>query len=177
MYKEELVMVSVNSRVMIDANFFWKMNLNYFRPCADLVRTQIWNAFGPPSPLPKSVQSEDVELIKLREDDLIICCLTVLGFSFGKKLWNEFYLTYSDIDISLTSNAVKFVVINIREIEWSLLSFDCLSISEKQRDVIMALVKAHLDLSVKFNDCIVRKRKESTCSCSTALCRSFISTY
>jgi hypothetical protein len=115
MYKEELVMVSVNSRVMIDVNFFWKMNLNYFRPCADLAETQIWNAFGgPPSPLPKSVQSEDVELIKLREDDLIICCLTVLGFSFDKKLWNEFYLTYSDIDISLTSNAVKFVVINIR---------------------------------------------------------------
>lgn len=160
MYKEEPVTVSVNSRVMIDADFFWKMNLNYFRPCADLAETQIWNAFGgPPSPLPKSVQSEDVEPVKLREDDLIICCLTVLGFSFGKKLWNEFYLTYSDIDIPLTSNAVKFVVINIREIEWSLLSFDCLSISEKQRDVIMALVKAHLDLSVKFDDCIVKKGK------------------
>lgn len=160
MYEGEPVTVSVDSRVMVDADFFWKMNPNYSRPRADLAGTRIRNASGgPPPPLPKPVRSEDVEPAELRRDDLIICCPTVLGFSFGEKLWGEFYLTYSDIDIPLTSNAAEFAVADIREIEWSSLPFDCLSIPEEQRDVIMALVEARLDPSVEFDDCIVGKGK------------------
>lgn len=84
----------------------------------------------------------------------------MLGFSFGEKLWGEFCLIYSNTDISLTSNTAEFAVANIKEIEWSLLPFNCLSIPEEQRDVIMALVEARLDPSVEFDDCIVGKRRE-----------------
>jgi hypothetical protein len=107
MYEGDPVTVSVDSRVMVDADFFWQMNPNYSRPHANLAGNRIRNASsyqgGPPPPLPKPVQSEDIEPAELTEDDLLICCPTMLGFSFGKKLWGEFYLTYSNIDIPLTS--------------------------------------------------------------------------
>jgi hypothetical protein len=50
-------------------------------------------------------------------------------------------------------------VANIKEIKWSSLLLDYLSIPEEQRDVIMALVEARLDPSVEFDDCIVGKGK------------------
>ena len=119
---------------------------------------------GPPSGLPpgygpSQVKSNGVEPAELTEDDLLICCPTVLGFSFGEKLWGEFYLIYSDIDIPLTSNAAEFAVADIKEIEWSSLPFDCLSIPEEQRDVIMALVEARSDPSVAFDDFVAGKGK------------------
>jgi hypothetical protein len=83
----------------------------------------------------------------------------VLGFSFGEKLWGEFYLIYSNIDIPLTFNAAEFAVADIKEIEWSSLPFDCLSIPEEQRDIIMALMEARLDPSVAFNDFVAGKGK------------------
>jgi hypothetical protein len=98
-----------------------------------------------------------VELADLTEDDLLICCPTVQGFSFGEKLWGEFYLIYSDIDILLTLNTAEFAVADIEEIKWSSLPFDCLSIPKEQRDVIMALVETRLNPSVEFDDCIVGK--------------------
>ncbi|KAL5322937.1 hypothetical protein ACEPPN_010917 [Leptodophora sp. 'Broadleaf-Isolate-01'] len=114
MYEGDPVTVSVDSRVMVDADFFWKMNPNYSRPRADLAGNRIRNASGgTPLPLPRPVQSEDVEPAELREDDLLIYCPTVLGFSFGEKLWAE------------------FAVADIKEIEWSSLPFDCLSIPEE----------------------------------------------
>lgn len=83
------------------------MNPNYSRPRADLAGNRIRNVSGhqggPPPPLPKPVQSEDIEPAELREEDLLICYPTMLGFSFGEKLWGKLYLIYSDIDIPLTS--------------------------------------------------------------------------
>jgi hypothetical protein len=73
----------------------------------------------PPGYGPSQVKSNGVEPAELTEDDLLICCPTVLGFSFGEKLWGEFYLIYSDIDIPLTSSVAEFVVADIKEIEWS----------------------------------------------------------
>ena len=163
MHEGDPVTVSVDSRVMIDADFFWQMNPNYSRPRADLAGNRVRNASshqgGPPPPLPKPVQSEDIEPAELTEEDLLICCPTVLGFGFDEKLWGEFYLIYSNIDIPLTPNTAEFSVAGIKEIEWSPLPFDCLSIPEEQRDVIMALVEARLDPSVEFDDCIVGKGK------------------
>jgi hypothetical protein len=107
MYEGDPVTVSVDSRVMVDADFFWKMNPNYSRPRADLAGNRIRNISsnqgGPSLSLSKPVQSEDIETAELTEDDLLICCPTVLGFSFGEKLWGKLYLIYSDIDIPLTS--------------------------------------------------------------------------
>jgi hypothetical protein len=54
---------------------------------------------------------------------------------------------------------VEFTVAGIKEIEWSSLPFDCLSIPDEQRDVIIALVKARLNPSVEFNNFIVGKGK------------------
>jgi hypothetical protein len=54
---------------------------------------------------------------------------------------------------------VEFAVANIKDIKWSPLPYACLSISDKQRDVIMALVEARLDPSVAFDDFIAGKGK------------------
>ena len=85
--------LSVDSRVMINPNFFWKMNSNYTRPCADLDMTRLNRSGHPPLPgyrlLRAQVKSDGVEPAELTEDDLLICCPSVLGFSFGEKKWEE----------------------------------------------------------------------------------------
>jgi hypothetical protein len=77
----DLVRVSVDSRVMVDADFFWKMNPNYTRPRANLAGTR-WAL----SPGFDRVKCDDIELFELKEDELLICCPTVLGFSLDEKL-------------------------------------------------------------------------------------------
>jgi hypothetical protein len=82
------VRLSVDSRVIIDPDFFWKMNPNYSRPRTDLDVTR------PNQPPPgwstrTVVKSNGIEPAELTEDDLLICCPTVLGFSFGEKIWGE----------------------------------------------------------------------------------------
>jgi hypothetical protein len=82
------VRLSVDSRVMIDPDFFWKMNPNYSRPRTDLDVTR------PSQPPPgwssrTVVKSNGVEPAELTEKDLLICCPTVLGFSFGEKVWGK----------------------------------------------------------------------------------------
>ncbi|PVH68430.1 P-loop containing nucleoside triphosphate hydrolase protein [Cadophora sp. DSE1049] len=119
------VRVSVDSRVMVDANFFWKMNPNYTRPRANLAGTR-WVS----PPRSGQVKCDDIELFELKEDELLICCATVPGFSLDEKLW------------------VEFAVADIEDIKWSPSPYACLSISDEQRDVIMALVEARLDPSV-----------------------------
>jgi hypothetical protein len=70
---------------MIDPDFFWKMNPNYSRPRTDLDVTR-------PSQPPLGwlsrtvVKSNGVKPAELTEKDLLICCPTVLGFSFGEKV-------------------------------------------------------------------------------------------
>jgi len=54
---------------------------------------------------------------------------------------------------------VEFAVADIEDIKWSLLPYACLSISDEQRDVIMALVEARLDPSVAFDDFVAGKGK------------------
>jgi hypothetical protein len=39
---------------------------------------------------------------------------------------------------------VEFAVAGIEDIEWSSLPFNCLTISDEQREVIMALAEAHI---------------------------------
>ena len=75
------------------------MNPNYSRLRTDLAGTRPGNSqlvyVGGPPPLPlgrpprNQVKSDDVELDDLTEGDFLVCCPTVLGFSFGDKLWGE----------------------------------------------------------------------------------------
>jgi hypothetical protein len=57
------VRVSVDSRVMVDADFFWKINFNYSRPRANLAGTR----WGSP-PGSDQVKCDDIELSELKED-------------------------------------------------------------------------------------------------------------
>ncbi|KAH8777029.1 AAA family ATPase [Hyaloscypha sp. PMI_1271] len=81
------IRLSVDSRVMIDPDFFWKMNPNYSRPRIDLDVMRPNRSGQPPPPgypLPyRVVKSDGIEPAELIGDDLLICCLTVLGFSFA----------------------------------------------------------------------------------------------
>jgi hypothetical protein len=54
---------------------------------------------------------------------------------------------------------VEFAVADVKDIKWSPLPYACLSISDEQRDVIMALVEARLNPSVAFDDFVAGKGK------------------
>ena len=87
------IRLTVDSRVMVDPDFFWKMNPNYSRPRTDLDVTRPNKSGQPPppgyGPSNRVVKSDGIEPAELTEDDLLICCPTVLGFSFGEKQWGE----------------------------------------------------------------------------------------
>jgi hypothetical protein len=46
MHDGDPVTVSVDSRVIVDADFFWQMNLNYSKPRADLAGNRVRKAFA-----------------------------------------------------------------------------------------------------------------------------------
>ena len=91
----EAVKVSVDSRVMLDAAFLRKMNPNYTRPQpVELVKKKthcdgLFEIISDSSSKRTLDQVKDngVELNKIRENNLLICCPTVPGFSLGDKLW------------------------------------------------------------------------------------------
>ena len=91
MKEREAVKVSVDSRIMLDAAFFRKMNPNYIRPQPDeLVKKKAddddyFENF--PESSRGQVKDNGVEPTRIEEDDLLICCPTVPGFSLGDKLW------------------------------------------------------------------------------------------
>ncbi|KAF8847949.1 hypothetical protein BDZ45DRAFT_811180 [Acephala macrosclerotiorum] len=143
MHQGEPVKFSVDSRVMIDADFFWKMNPNYTRPRSNLARASPGSGQAPPpgGPPGRDRVNDGVEPADLTEDDFLICCPTVPGFSLDEKLWAE------------------FAVADIEDIKWSPSPYACLSIPDEQRDVIMALVEARMDRSVVFDDFVRGKGK------------------
>ena len=124
----EQIEVVVDSRIMVDATFFRKMNPNYFRPgVIDLDdAVDLWESFSFPNLTSSDVASSDtssdktssdtssnsassdtsfdltadetapdpsesniVEPAYITEDDFLICCPTVPGFSFSDKLWGK----------------------------------------------------------------------------------------
>ncbi|CZR69933.1 uncharacterized protein PAC_19834 [Phialocephala subalpina] len=139
----EPVKFFVDSRVMIDADFFWKINPNYTRPRSNLARASPGSGQAPPpgGPPGRDRVNDGIEPADLTEDDFLICCPTVPSFSLNEKLWAE------------------FTVADIENIKWSLSLYACLSILDKQRDVIIALVEARMDPSVVFDDFVRGKGK------------------
>lgn len=94
------VQKSINSRVMIDAAFFQEINPNSdSRPHVTEPAGMEWvkgssggwhlsseSSSGLPS---RQIKSTGIELVELKDDELLICCPTVLGFSFYDKLWGK----------------------------------------------------------------------------------------
>jgi hypothetical protein len=99
MHKGDPIQFSVNSRIMIDASLFQKTNPNYSRP--DVTKPEdtdkafdltYWSSRVTefeelePASLIRSYEKGPAEM---KEDDFLICCPTVLGFSFNDKIWGE----------------------------------------------------------------------------------------
>jgi hypothetical protein len=96
----EPVQKSINGKVMIDAAFFQEVNpYSGSRPRVTEPAHMEWvggssgewhlsseSSSGPSS---RQVKSIGIEPIELEEDELLICCPTVPGFSLGDKLWGE----------------------------------------------------------------------------------------
>ncbi len=82
---------------MIDAIFFQETNPNHTRPFInqsieqDLL-DEAWIIFGSDNRSTNQldqVKSNDKDLAKMNEDDLILCNPIVLGFSYDNKIWGE----------------------------------------------------------------------------------------
>lgn len=92
---------SVDGRVMIDAAFFQKINPNYSRlkitePASSMPVLDLWDMIEfigdkdhGSSEAIDQVTSGNIELPGMTEDDFLICCPTVLGFSFADKQWGK----------------------------------------------------------------------------------------
>ena len=89
----EVIRVSVDSRIMLDAAFFRKMNPSYPRPQPDeLARKKEddddgWFSEPASERTLDEIKDNGTEPDRLSDDDLLICCPTVPGFSLGDKLW------------------------------------------------------------------------------------------
>lgn len=85
--------MSVDSRIMIDAAYFRKVNPNF--PIARLESFP----FGLENDLPIApplsptetgeVKDADVDVDEMKDEDLLICSPVVYGFSLEDKLWGE----------------------------------------------------------------------------------------
>jgi hypothetical protein len=102
-YMEEghAIQIHVDSRVMLDAAFFRKINPNYSRPrINEPANTKGKEYIGfsfdldtlldsSNSSNPDEVKSNDTDLAEMKEIDFLICCPTIPGFSLSDKLWGE----------------------------------------------------------------------------------------
>jgi hypothetical protein len=74
--------VSVDSRVIINATFFRKINSNYSRlKITDIVLVlDLWDL------VELGGDSQENKWEEMINNDFLICCSTVLGFSFADRL-------------------------------------------------------------------------------------------
>jgi hypothetical protein len=91
--------ISILSRIIVDAAQFQKINPNYVRPT--IIKTSnsrssdpsiidlhdLFEDRPPPPPGADQVKVNGIDLDLQDKDNLIICSLTVLGFSLNNKLW------------------------------------------------------------------------------------------
>lgn len=83
-----------------------------------------------------------MEATELDEDGFLVCSPMVLGSSFGDKMWRE-YSADSPRHTCLQST-VELAVADIRDIERSTLSFDCLVMPDAQKKMILALAETRV---------------------------------
>lgn len=97
MEKGEVVEVPVKGRIMVDAAFFRENNPNYVRPRINGLTEKKSLDDGWFTLVPENeVKSNGREPTKIKEDYLLLCSPTVRGWSFGNKLWREFFLSLDD---------------------------------------------------------------------------------
>jgi hypothetical protein len=150
----EPVILSVNSRIIVDAAFFRQINPNYTRPSiTSAAETRsgnpafinLWDSItdDPSSSPPDPVKIKSVDRDELKEDDFLLCSPTVLGFSLDDKLWRKSPL-FACIVISLTFlYIVEFAVADITEICWNHSLLDRLAIEAERKKLIQALTTSH----------------------------------
>lgn len=94
MHEEDAVRFPVSSRIMVDAAFFRKANPNYSRPPVtepensdwDLGGLSLWTFSESESESADQIQSYNKGLADMTENDLLICCPIVLGFTVNDKI-------------------------------------------------------------------------------------------
>lgn len=101
MDKGNPVELPVDGRIMVDAELFQKINPNYSRlkitKPADSTPLNIWDLVEfiggdeqGGSEAASQVTNPVIETAGMAEEDFLICCPTVLGFSFEDKKWGKF---------------------------------------------------------------------------------------
>jgi hypothetical protein len=81
------VCISVDSRILIDTLFFQEIRSNNSRLHIDQsALEQLFFCISSSSLQPYQVKTNSIEQGDLKDNDLLICCPTVSGFSLGNKL-------------------------------------------------------------------------------------------
>ncbi|KAJ5086722.1 hypothetical protein NUU61_008029 [Penicillium alfredii] len=148
MNKGKIFKVNINSRVAVDAAFFHEMQPNYSRPSLrnmgakdkdGIAVLDIGAMLAEDREREKEkMQGDGMDAQKLREADFLVACPTVCCFSFKEKMFLE------------------CAVSALRDVDWSLESFNCLKIPSEAKTLLLPLAKTRLGLipTVPFDDVI-----------------------
>ena len=90
MRNDQPVQVTVNSRIMLDPEFFREMNPNYRRPCIEENRSQsVFFDMDDAKERSNIINGRSSKAAELAPDELLICCPTIPGFSLDSKQWRK----------------------------------------------------------------------------------------
>ncbi|KAL2359730.1 hypothetical protein RJZ56_007413 [Blastomyces dermatitidis] len=153
MHKGKPVQVKVNRRIGIDAAFFYEFNPNYYRPRVEISSSMrsdtngnIWFDLGELEEEQHMKEKEKfrrTDSLNMTDDDYLICCPSVPGFSFAE---NDFFLD-------------EFAVDDICDVKWSPGLLGNLTIPDKKKRTLMALARTRLEVvpSLPFDDFVAGK--------------------
>ncbi|KAH8797832.1 hypothetical protein F5884DRAFT_825515 [Xylogone sp. PMI_703] len=134
MEKGKPVKISVDSRIVVDATYFLQVNPNYSRPTivSEIKKRSNPHGFFDLWDYASSNQANEgkikgIDRDRLKEDDFLLCCPSVLGFSLSDGLWLE------------------FAIDDIADINWNASLIKHLAISDKNKRLIQALVTSHVN--------------------------------
>jgi hypothetical protein len=155
--------ISMNGKIMVDAELFQKMNPNYTRPSINIPQKRPEDSgltFWQSEEISDPVKINKVDPEEANDRDVLLCSPTVLGFSLNDKLWCKypsslFLLRF----VKLITFIVEFAVADITPITWNPLLFDRLAIQPKKKLLIQALTKSHVSQAPgpSFDDFVVGK--------------------
>jgi hypothetical protein len=95
MEKGRLIKMTINGQIMVNPAHFKETNPNYKKPSISepsKSTTNIWlflDVGGTTKTSTDVVNSIRKESAEVARDDVLLCSLTVLGFSLDKKLWRK----------------------------------------------------------------------------------------
>jgi len=149
------IKLTVKGRIMVDPQSFREHDPNYQRPQIDgvafddlprLRRSELHDMLIEPGMLPQESKNHvdvGIKPSEMKDEQLLVCSPTVLGFSLDRRVWAE------------------FAVACIEDVQWSDLPFESLVIPEKKKNVLQALVRRHNpdDVEESFDDFVEGKGK------------------